>query len=106
MALVSLKQEEDYGVGTMINPDFGYGTSICLNGEQTEAMGLSKMAAGQKVSIRAIGFITRSTEELEAGNDSGGRDLSISIQFTEMEIKKAGSSSARGAAAVLYGDED
>lgn len=105
MALVSLKQDEDYAV-EYIRENFGYCTSITLNGEQTEAMGLKKMAAGQPVMIKAKGIVTRSTEEIEAAKDSGGKDLTITIQFTDMEVSAQGSANTARAAAILYGDDD
>ena len=106
MAMTSLKQEEDESYGEYRYPVFGYGTEICLNGEQTEKMGLTRMAAGQEVTIRATGIVTRSTEELEASTDSGGKDLSCSIQLTAVEVRPIGTANAARAAAVLYGEDD
>lgn len=106
MALISLKQEGDEGYEYAEN-NFGYGASISLNGEQCEALGLNKMLrAGQPVTIRANGVITRSTEELEASTDSGGKDVSLCIQFTEMEVRVSGTANAAKAAQMLYGDDE
>lgn len=107
MALVSLRQEPDEGVTPYAPNQFGYGTSICLNGEQCEALGITRMVrAGQGVTLRATGIVTRSTEELESAQDSGGKDQSLSIQLTELEVRLTGSANAKRAAAMLYGDDD
>jgi hypothetical protein len=59
------------------------------------------------VSIRATGVVTRSGEELEAGDDSGGKDVTMCIQLTEIDVKAQGTANALKAAALLYGsDED
>lgn len=106
MALTSLKQEEDESMGAEYRqPVFGYGTEIYLNGEQTEAMGLKRMAAGQEVTIKATGIVTRSTEEIEASGDSGGKDLCVSIQLTAVDVRPTGTANAARAASILYGDE-
>ena len=105
MALVSLKQEEDMRPTYMVDSVYGYGTSICLNGEQCEALGITKMLAGQPVSIRANGIVTRASEELESSTDSGGKDISISIQLTDIEVKNTGAANAKTAAKMLYGED-
>jgi hypothetical protein len=107
MALVSLKQEGDDDIEAYRPNQFGYGTEIYLNGEQCEALGITKMMrAGQGVTIKANGVVKRSTEELEASMDSGGKDVSMCIQLTEIEVRAVGGSSAAKAAAMLYGDDE
>lgn len=106
MALTSLKQDDDDSVAEYRPPVFGYGTEISLNGEQTEAMNLKRMAAGQQVTIKATGIVTRSTEELEPGNDSGGKDQYICIQLTAIDVQPTGTANAARAAAILYGNGD
>lgn len=106
MALTSLKQEGNDDVSEYQAPVFGYGTEIYLNGEQTEAMGLKRMQAGQEVTLRATGIVTRSTEELEADNDSGGKDLCVAIQLTAVEVRPTGTANAARAASILYGTDD
>ena len=106
MALTSLKQDDDDTMGEYHAPVFGYGTEIYLNGEQTEAMGLKRMAAGQEVTLKATGIVTRSTEEIEADPDSGGKDLCIAIQLTAVEVRPTGTANAARAASILYGGSD
>jgi hypothetical protein len=107
MALVSLKQEGDEGIEAYRSNQYGYGTEIHLNGEQCEALGISKMLrAGQPVTIRATGLVSRSTEELESSTDSGGKDVSLCIQMTDIEVKATGTANAAKAAQMLYGDSD
>lgn len=105
MALKSLKQTDENGIEYTPRA-FGYGTEIYLSGEQCEALGLSRIAAGQTVTIRASGIVTRATEELEADKDSGGKELCISIQLTEADVTPVGTANAARAARILYGDGD
>lgn len=109
MALKSLKQTDEHGI-EYTPMAFGYGTEIYLNGEQCEALGLSRIAAGQMVNIRATGIVTRATEQLEADKDSGGKDLCLSIQLTEADVTPVGTANAAKAARILYdtssGDEE
>lgn len=107
MALVSLNQEGDEDVAAYRAPQFGYGTEIYLNGEQCEALGITKMVrAGQPVTLRATGVVKRSTEELEASTDSGGKDVSLCIQLTEIEVRMSGTANPARAAAMLYGEDE
>jgi hypothetical protein len=103
MALVSLKQEsEGYEGMECCGSGYGYGTSIQLTCDQCEALGITKMAAGQPVFIKANGIVTRSTESIE----DEGKEVSVSIQLTEIEVRTAGSANANAAAKKLYGTED
>lgn len=107
MALISLKQEQDEDMASYRPNQYGYGTEIHLNAEQCEALGLTKMLrAGQPVTLRANGVVTRSVEELEASDDSGGKDVSCCIQLTEIDVRVTGTANAAKAAAMLYGDDE
>lgn len=103
MALVSLLTPEPETETSYNRGRYGYGTEISLNPEQCEALGISKMAAGQAVTIRATGVVARSTEELDPSGDDGGTDLSVCIQLVEIEVKATGSNNAAAAATMLYG---
>lgn len=105
MALKSLKQTDEHGIEYTPRA-FGYGTEIYLNGEQCEALGLTRIAAGQTVTIRASGIVTRATEELEMDEGDGGKDLCISIQLTEADVTPVGTANAARAARILYGAGD
>lgn len=103
----SLKYEPDIGPDTWTARDkYGWGTEIRLNGEQTEKLGITNLRAGTPVKIIGMGIVTRSEEVLEPGDDSGGKDLEISIQLTEITVKATGPANAKKAANVLYGDDD
>lgn len=103
MAMISLEYEGDEYVE--YNPSkYGYGAEITLNGEQCEKLGITSAKAGQPVSIRAVGVITRASEELEASTDSGGKDISICVQLTDMSLEMTGSANPRAASKKLYGD--
>lgn len=107
MSLMSLKSEADEGIESYRPNNFGYGTEICISAEQCEKLGITAaMKVGQPVTIRAVGLVTRSTEEIEPSNDSGGKDVSVHIQLTEIEIKSSGSANAKRAQDILYGDTE
>ncbi|MEI6506576.1 MAG: hypothetical protein WCO90_11965 [Planctomycetota bacterium] len=103
MALVSLLTPEGDSEMEYQRKRYGYGTEIYLNSEQCEALGLTKMSAGQSVMVRATGVVARSTEELDPSADSGGTDCSVCIQLTEIEVKTQGDNNAAAAATMLYG---
>lgn len=107
MALASLKPEAGESGPDYAYNLFGYGTEISLNGDQCEALGITKMLrAGQSVTIRARGVVTRSTESLEMDADSIGADVSLCIQLTDMEVRAEGGANAAKAAQMLYGSND
>lgn len=102
MALTSLEKNTETTCEPIANRKFGYGTEIYLDGEQTEQMGLKKMAAGQVVSVKASGIVTRCAEEIDPEKDDGGKDLSIGIQITDIEVRPVGPANALKAAEILY----
>lgn len=107
MALVSLKkvhEHEEAELAVAYDNHYGYGTEIHLNGEQVEALGIADYRAGQPVMIRALAIVTRSTEELEAGDDSGGKDTSLCLQITDLEVEANGGNDPKKAATMLYGE--
>jgi len=106
MALTSLKQEEGDNLGEYTPQVFGYGTEIYLNGDQCEALGLTRLDAGQTVNIRATGIVSRSTQELEAPDGDDGKDLSVSIQLTAIDVSPVGTANSKRAAQLLYGGGD
>lgn len=110
MALVSLKKVHEHEEAEMAKypstEAYGYGTEIYLNGEQCEALGIADMRAGQSVMIKALAIVKRSTEELEAGDDSGGKDTNLCMQITDIEVSATGKADSAKAASMLYGDDE
>lgn len=105
--LTSLKTPDTDDVCMYHPPAFGYGTEICLTPDQTGALGLTDMAAGQRVNIMAVGIVTHADTMVDTDGDSPtGKELSIRIQLTDMGIKKSGAADPKRAAAVLYGGDD
>lgn len=105
MPMINLKdvnthREKEYAASL-----YSYGTTIDLDGEVVEALGLNgQLAAGQKVTIQAIGVVIRRSEELEAGDDSDGKDTHVCIQLTDIEVKQSGKADTSAAATMLYGE--
>ncbi len=107
MGMTSLKQDSADSFGEYRAPNFGYGTEIHLDGDQTEAMGLKRLAAGQEVTLKATGIVTRSTEAIESDGDSAsGKEMCLSIQLTAVDVRPTGTANAQRAASILYGSSD
>lgn len=107
MAMVNLKQVNEHReMETYKESEYGYGTTIDLDGEVVEALGLNgALAAGQKVTIQAMGVVIRRSEEIEAGDDSDGKDTYVCIQLTDIDVKQQGKPDTAAAATMLYGDD-
>jgi len=108
MGMIDLKQVNEHREAEVyVDSEYGYGTELRLDGEIVEALGLNgKLPAGQKVTIQAIGIITRRTEELEAGDDSEGKDTSVCVQITNLDVKPQGNADTAKAATMLYGGDE
>lgn len=105
MKLVSMKRESgdsdccDYGCGPSAN--YGYGLQLYLDSDQCEALGIDKaLAAGTKVTLQAMAIVTSATDSVSRDD---GRDISLSIQITDLGIKEEGRLS--NASAILYGKD-
>lgn len=105
MALVSLRKTDQELSEEHRENRYGYGTEIYLNSDQCEALGITKMAAGQAVMVRATGVVARSTEELDPSGDGEGTDVTVCIQLMEIEVKATGGNDAAAAATMLYGGD-
>lgn len=110
MAMISLKKVHEHAEAEMAaypsTNNYGYGAEIYLDGEQVEALGIGDFRAGQPVMIRALAVVKRASEELEPGDDSGGKDTSLCIQITDLEVEANGGADPKRAAAMLYGDDE
>jgi hypothetical protein len=107
--MISLKQVHEHAEAeksSYRDSAYGYGTEIYLDGEQVEALGIQEFRAGQQVMIRALAVVKRSTEELEPGDDSGGKDTSLCIQITDLEVEAKGGVDTKKAASMLYGEDE
>jgi hypothetical protein len=105
MKMVSMKGDDDDALSyDYSSPNFGYGLSICLNEDQCEALGITKMRAGTKVMLQASGIVTRTSESVSDEPDEKGNDLSLTVQITDLGLTAQGL--AKNAAAILYGSTD
>lgn len=106
MPMVSLKRVDEHREAEVYKEsEYHYGTTIDLDGEIVEALGLNgALAAGQKVTIQAMGVVIRRSEEIEAGDDSNGKDTYVCIQLTDIEVKQTGKADTAAAATMLYGE--
>jgi len=99
--LVSLKRsktEQDDCCCAPMENEYGWGTSIRLEGDIVERLGLEGVGAGEKVAVRGIGFI----QSVSQNDDSEhGKRMEVSIQLTDMAASKEEQEAP--AADVLYG---
>lgn len=96
--LVSMKRDDECGELCCDMNHYGYGLQLNLDDDQCEALGISKtIPVGTKVSISAIGIVTRSGECLEAD----GKGVTASVQVTDLGMNMLGME--RNAAAMIYG---
>jgi hypothetical protein len=106
MKLVSMKRASDEDCSCMehTSPNYGYGLSLSLNEDQCEALGLTKIRAGSKVTLQAVAIVTSTNESVSREPGESGTELSITVQITELGLQQQGAT--KNAAAILYGDDD
>lgn len=91
MPMVSLKTDDESLCCPERN-EYGYGTSLSLNDDQCEALGIKMPPpAGSVVTIMARAYVKSSTGSVEVDGDDKGPDVSMCLQITDMELKPAGS---------------
>lgn len=107
MAMTNIRIEREHMNEEYKPSAYPYGAEIYLDGETCEKLGITElMRAGQQVYVQAIGIVKRASEELEGEDDSGGKDVSLCIQLTDMEVRPKGDPSAARAATMLYGPSE
>ena len=99
--LVSMRREDERGEMCCVDMNrYGYGLQLNLDDDQTEALGIMKtVPVGTRVSIQAVGIVTRSGECLE----EDGVGVNVSVQITDLAMSAQGK--ATDAAKILYGDD-
>lgn len=98
MAMASMKKGE-----SMMYAEESYsGLTLCLDGDQTKALGLDTLPEpGKEVMIKAKAVVKRTVIE----NDGEGKENYLTIEITEMEIGKF-SGGAVDVGSMLYGSDD
>lgn len=64
---------------------YPYGTSLRLDADMIESLGIGELAVEDIVEIRAVGFVNSKHESTEA---KGEGSKSIEIQITALKIKR------------------
>lgn len=103
MALINMKQkaerEEMPGEVETDEPKYPYGLCINLDKEQLEKLGITALPqVGATMMIMAKAYV-KSTSAYET---QGGKDMSIGLQITDMEIGASKTQSDN--ASMLYGE--
>lgn len=103
MAMINMKQkaetEEKPGEIEMDEPKYPYGLCINLDKEQLDKLGITSLPqVGSEMTIMAKAYV-KSTSAYET---QGGKDMSIGLQITDMEIGAAKTQSDQ--ATMLYGE--
>lgn len=78
-------------------PAYPYGLSINLDDETLTKLGITTLPApGTKLTLNALVEVTNTSQY----ENQEGKDISISLQITDMELSGA---EAKSAASILYG---
>lgn len=104
MAMINMKQkaerEEMPGEVEMDEPKYPYGLCINLDKEQLDKLGITALPQlGAQMTIMAKAYV-KSTSAYET---QGGKDMSIGLQITDMEIGASKTQSDQ--ATMLYGED-
>jgi hypothetical protein len=106
MKLTSMKREAEHGTAECVpccGEAYPYGLQLYLSGDACEKLGISKaLPPGTQVTIQAKAIVASASESL----CPDGKDVSISLQITDLGVDKAGGMSAAAAAKTLYPDND
>lgn len=81
-------------------PRYPWGLEIRLEGEELQKLGISQdslPAVGAQINLTAIARVTTVRSE---ATQSGGKDVSVSLQIEQMELSGAGD---KGIAQRMYG---
>jgi hypothetical protein len=103
MAMINMKQkaerEEMPGEVEMDEPKYPYGLCINLDKDQLDKLGITALPqVGAQMTIMAKAYV-KSTSAYET---QGGKDMSVGLQITDMEIGAAKTQSDQ--ATMLYGE--
>jgi hypothetical protein len=103
MAMINMKQkaerEEMPGEVEMDEPKYPYGLCINLDKDQLDKLGITALPqVGAQMMIMAKAYV-KSTSAYET---QGGKDMSIGLQITDMEIGASKTQSDQ--ATMLYGE--
>ena len=105
MAMINMKQkperEEAPGEIEYEEPMYPYGLCIHLDQDQLEKLNITKLpAVGTEMTISAKVFV-KGTSAYET---QGGKDMTVDLQITDMEIGESEGKKTTDYANALYGD--
>ena len=105
MAMINMKQkperEESPGEYEYEEPMYPYGLCLHLDQDQLEKLGITSLpAVGAEMTITAKVFV-KGTSAYET---QGGKDMTVDLQITDMEIGESESKRTTDQATALYGD--
>jgi hypothetical protein len=108
MAMINMKKsperEEMPGEIEYEEPMYPYGLCLHLSQDEMEKLGITALpAVGSEMTVTAKVFV-KGTSAYET---QGGKDMSMDLQITDMEISAAqGKADNTERATMLYGGED
>lgn len=65
---------------------YPYGTSLDIDGDLIESLGIGELITDDVVEIRAVGFVNSKHETSYSGDEEGHK--SMGIQITDLKIKR------------------
>lgn len=108
MAMINMKHsrsEAEKYVESEVDdePKYPYGLCIQLHKDELEKLGLTTLPkVGAEMKIMAMAYV-KSTSAYETQGE--GKDMSVSLQITDMEIQSNQNERNNEAASMLYGGE-
>jgi len=96
MALTPIPKTDDSPAIAEGDAHYPYGTELHFDDDTLEALGID-LKAGQKMEIKAEGFVERRTDEAEEGEEP---ETHLCIQLTAIDVQAKGPDRV----SALYGD--
>ena len=103
--LTEIKKIKDDGLccGSEYEEHYPYGTCLNLHDELVDELGLSQLAVGDEVMIRATAFVKSRSEYQEEDQNSSRSDKSVGLQLTAIKVNRE---VEKDRVKRLYGDNE
>ena len=85
---IKKKTYEDGCITPVGEPYYPCGTSLILENEMIEDLGVAALTVGDVVEVRALAVVTSKSERTDENTEGSNSDKHIGIQLTQMKIKR------------------
>lgn len=101
MVTIEKSPSDNEVTSTNYDDHYPWGTSISLDDDMVQKLGLGNLNAGDVVEIRAFAFVESKSESQHRSDGETKTDSHMSFQMTKMKISESSDSDRAG---QLYGD--